>query len=86
MKTPMQEHLEWLKNEHKKYTDQARKESSMQILGYAFKINDCIKHAESMLEKEKEAMCEFAWEYAEPFNDWSVVKEHFDAFFKTEEI
>ena len=52
----MQEHIEWLKSEHKKYTDQAQKESSMQILGYAFKIDDCIKHAESMLEKEKEAI------------------------------
>jgi len=63
MKTPMQEHIEWLKGEHKKYTDQAQKESSMQILGYAFKIDDCIKHAESMLEEEKEVMQEFATDY-----------------------
>jgi hypothetical protein len=56
MKTPMQEHIEWLKSENKKYTEKAQEESSMQILGYAFKMQDCIKHAESMLQKEKEAI------------------------------
>lgn len=56
MKTPMQEYIEWLKSENKKYTEKAQEESSMQILGYAFKMRDCIKHAESMLEKEKEML------------------------------
>ena len=56
MKTPMQEHIEWLNDENKKYIRQAKEESSMQILGYAFKIQDCIKHAESLLQKEKEVI------------------------------
>ena len=82
MKTPMQELIEWLKGEHKKYTDQAQKESSMQILGYAFKIDDCIKHAESMLEKEKEVMCEFAEEYVGScLIDYPKIKIIFDQTF-----
>ena len=87
MKTPMQEHIEWLKGEHKKYTDQAQKESSMQILGYAFKIDDCIKHAESMLEKEKEVMCEFAKLYDDDLSN-GIIRTREDLFnetFKTKE-
>ena len=83
MKTPMQEHIEWLKSEHKKYTDQAQKESSMQILGYAFKIDDCIKHAESMLEKEKEAMVDFAYKFGdEPLSE---IPKWYDKQFNTKE-
>lgn len=48
MKTPMQEHIEWLKKEWEKLDD----------LGIALQIGDCIEHAESMLEKEKGVMCE----------------------------
>ena len=46
MKTPMQEHIEWLKKEWKKL------ESAGEI-GIALNIGDCIEHAESMLDKEK---------------------------------
>ena len=74
MKTPMQELIETIKK--------LQKDDDVQPFMWHEQI---IKLAESMLEKEKEVMCEFAWDYAEPFNDWSVVKENFDAFFKTEE-
>jgi bacterioferritin-associated ferredoxin len=47
MKTPMQEHIEWLKKEWKKL-------ESVGQLGVALHIGDCIEHAESMLEKEEE--------------------------------
>ena len=45
MKTPMQEHIEWLKKEYKKL-------ESMGELGIALHIGDCIQNAESLLEKE----------------------------------
>ena len=51
MKTPMQEHIEWLKKEYKKL-------ESMGELGIALHIGDCIQNAESLLEKEKEVMSE----------------------------
>ena len=50
MKTPMQEHIEWLKNEWKKLESKGE-------LGIALHIGDCIEQAESLLEKEKEVMC-----------------------------
>ena len=53
MKTPIQEHIEWLKKEWKKL-------ESAGELGIALHIGDCIKHAESMLEKEEEVI-EKAW-------------------------
>ena len=77
MKTPMQELIEYTTD--LLHTFDSEERVAMAVLDY-LKTNK-----KEMLEKEKEAMCEFAWEYAEPFNDWSVVKEHFDAFFKTEE-
>ena len=43
----MQEHIEWLKKEWKKL-------ESVGELGVALHIGDCIEHAESLLEKEKE--------------------------------
>ncbi len=48
MKTPIQEHIQWLKKEYKKL-------ESMGELGIALHIGDCIQNAESLLEKEKEA-------------------------------
>ena len=52
MKTPMQELIEIIKK--RKEDDEAM----------PFMYNDkIIALAESMLEKEKEVMCEFAWEY-----------------------
>ena len=56
MKTPMQEHIEWLKKEWKKLVIVGE-------LGIALHIGDCIEHAESMLEKEEEVMQDFATEY-----------------------
>ena len=46
MKTPMQEHIEWLKEERGLY-------------GYEKQayFETAIEHAESMLEKEKDVMC-----------------------------
>jgi len=49
MKTPMQEHIEWIKKVKK------RLESAGE-LGIALHIAGCIEHAESMLEKEEEIM------------------------------
>ena len=46
MKTPMQEHIEFLKKEWKKL-------ESVGQLGVALHIGDCIEHAEALLEKEK---------------------------------
>ena len=52
MKTPMQEHIEWLKKEKDSH-------------GYEkHPYFECaIEHAESMLEKEKEVMQDFATDY-----------------------
>ena len=52
MKTPMQEHIEWLKKEKDEH-------------GYEkHPYFECaIKHAESMLEEEKEVMQDFATDY-----------------------
>lgn len=47
MKTPMQEHIEFLKKEWKKLVIEGH-------MGIALHIGDCIEHAESMLEKKKE--------------------------------
>ena len=56
MKTPMQEHIEWLKKEWEKL-------ESVGQLGVALHIGDCIEHAEAMLEEEREVMMEFATDY-----------------------
>ena len=51
MKTPIQEHIEWLKEKHKT------------VINHPYvEIGDCIEHAESMLEKE-EVMIKYSyWE------------------------
>ena len=62
MKTPMQEHIEWLKKEHE----------LIQRLGgenERLLIEECIEHAESMLEKEKEVI-ENAYDSGQESN-WS---------------
>ena len=79
----MQEHIEWLKSENKKYTEKAQEESSMQILGYAFKMQDCIKHAESMLEKEEDAIYQ-AWIDGES-GRYTDPKEYYNETFNTKE-
>lgn len=51
MKTPIQEHIEWLKEKHKT------------VINHPYvEIGDCIEHAESMLEKEKEVIKYSYWE------------------------
>lgn len=49
MKTPMQQHIEMLKEKYHTLREQGYR-------GVALDIAECIDHAESMLEKEKEAM------------------------------
>jgi hypothetical protein len=51
MKTPMQEHIEWLDIQWGNAKDCGEKTIDFEI---------AMKHAESLLEKEKEVMCEFA--------------------------
>ena len=52
MKTPMQEHIEFLKKEWLI----VKNLESLGYIGVALHIGDCIKHAESMLEKEEEVI------------------------------
>ena len=67
MKTPLQEHIEALKI-HRDTALQKEKQYEDLVLteyyeGRAKAFEDAIKHAEQMLEKEKEVMCEFADDY-----------------------
>ena len=80
MKTPMQEHIKWLKIER------GRLESAGE-LGIALHIGDCIKHAESMLKKEEKVMCEFAEEYKSENDPYyrCDADELFNKTFKTKE-
>ena len=59
MKTPTQEHIEWLEDKYKSLLEQGCR-------GAAFEIGDCIDHAKSLLEKEKEVMCEFTLKFTSP--------------------
>ena len=66
MKTPIQEHIEWLKEKHKT------------VINHPYvEIGDCIEHAESMLEKEEVMLKYSYWEGIEDdmqlkvsVNDW----------------
>ena len=58
MKTPIQEHIEWLKEKYK---------PTSYRLGTRLEIGDCIEHAESMLAKE-EVMIKYS--YWMGTNDW----------------
>ena len=69
MKTPIQEHIEWLKEKHKTGVNP-------KLLPYV-EIGDCIEHAESMLEKEEVMLKYSYWEGIEDdmqlkvsVNDW----------------
>ena len=78
MKTPMQEHIEWLKKEYKKL-------ESMGELGIALHIGDCIQNAESLLEKEKEMIMD-AVKYG--CSDWGCAKDaeqYYNETFNTKE-
>ena len=52
MKTPMQEHIEWLEKEYKKFY----KDTDVPRWFYNNGIEQALNHAESMLEKEKKFM------------------------------
>ncbi len=61
MKTPMQQHMEWL---HKKYISHLQDEET----GLALEVWYCLKNAEQMLEKEKEVIenaVKQGWDYNE---------------------
>ena len=77
MKTPMQELIEIIKKRQE--DDEAM----------PFMYNDrIIVLAESMLEKEKEAMCEFAFDYNDEFqNNGAVpnVQEYYNETFNTKD-
>lgn len=89
MRTPMQELIKWFKNERTKYINKAHEESSERMLGFVYKMDDCIKHAESMLQKEKDVMCEFAASCFDEINDQGyrnvieVIDEHYNETFNT---
>ena len=72
MKTPMQELLEWVRATLPMDLDTARLIEEKVI---------------SMLEKEKEAMCEFAWEYERDcrINLERSIEKCWDKIFKTKE-
>jgi hypothetical protein len=56
MKTPMQEHIEWMQEKLRilvEYKD----------LSAGAEVDECIQHAESMLKKEKEVIV-YAWNTA----------------------
>lgn len=55
MKTPMQQHMEWL---HKKYILHLQEEET----GLALEVWYCLKNAEQMLEKEKEVIENAYWD------------------------
>jgi len=75
MKTPMQEHIEWLKEEIEAYAlllDVKKVEA----------LTLAKEHAEELLEKEKEVMCEFAEEYVGScLIDYPKIKIIFDQTF-----
>ena len=79
----MEEHIEWLKNEHKLILRLGGENQRLLI-------EECIENAESMLEKEKEMMCAFA-EYTRKCGYLSdqrglmTTEELYDETFKTKE-
>ena len=69
MKTPMQQHMEWL---HKKYILHLQEEET----GLALEVWYCLKNAEQMLEKEKEVMDKIYKDSTVQFNISSVMDEY----------
>ena len=88
MKTPMQEHIEWMQEKLRilvEYKD----------LSAGAEVDECIQHAEAMLEKEKDVMCDFV-EYCDEANrnyqdteeSWCedlTIDDMFDKRFNTKE-
>jgi len=66
MKTPMQQHMEWL---HKKYISHLQDEET----GLALEVWYCLKNAEQMLEKERQVIMD-AYDYG--FSDAKSNHDH----------
>jgi len=83
MKTPMQEHIEFLKKEWKRLVVEGQ-------LGVALHIGDCIKHAEAMLEKEEEVIMDAydtgLFDGSMDDVDDRLYKYYYNETFKTKEI
>ncbi len=69
MKTPLQEHIEWLKEKHKT------------VINHPYvEIGDCIEHAESMLEKE-EVMLKYSYLEGANIYTWGFVHLQVDDWY-----
>jgi len=79
MKTPIQEHIEWLKEKYKTLIEHEGQ-------GVALEIGDCIEHAESMLDKEEEMIKYSYWEGGQdvPCADFTV-NDWYNKTFNTKE-
>ena len=90
MKTPLQEHIEALKI-HRDTALQKEKQYEDLVLteyyeGRAKAFEDAIKHAEQMLEKEKEVMCAFAFKCRNLMaSDDFAINHWYDKTFNTKE-
>jgi hypothetical protein len=79
MKTPIQEHIKWLKERHKHFSSQWEMDI---VAGLEYAIN----HAEQMLEKEKEQIMDAYMEGG----DWEALPQprfdnYYNQTFKTKE-
>ena len=80
MKTPMQEHIEWMQEKLRilvEYRD----------LSAGTEVDECIQHAESMLEKEKEYFMGYGYKcclMTKQKNAWSL-ETLFNETFNTKE-
>ena len=93
MKTPMQKLIEQLKKEAQFISDNDHIEDRMWRNG----LREAIERAESMLEKEKEVMCEFAfncgdeikdqnnWRSPRNLTNYEVIRDFYNETFKTKE-
>ena len=81
MKTPMQEHIEWMQEKLRilvEYRD----------LSAGTEVDECIQHAESMLKKEKEVIenaVKQGWDYNEEGLVQWMGETYYNETFNTEE-
>ena len=82
MKTPMQEHIEWMQEKLRilvEYKD----------LSAGAEVDECIQHAEAMLEKEKEVIVNAYIDGLglEPYEVYSIqqAKKYYNETFNTDE-
>ena len=81
MKTPMQEHIKWLKERHKHFSSQWEMDI---VAGLEYAIN----HAEQMLEKEKEQIMDAWMDDRFPLDkDWvkQCAEQYYNETFNTKE-